>query len=144
MFLGYLGDLAKHPASSAKNYDWLTSKFGGSAKVLQDAIQDAFQPPSSDGSLESPAPSSASVLSTCECCKKPLTLIAQVHAPRILCPVSQPPTGLAAIAENSVLSPNYKPPQGETDDEVRVLIILACNEKRCWKLGRATYVVFFL
>lgn len=131
MFLGYYGDRVKSTPAKSKEYDWFISKFGGSLSALQDAINAATD------STEQPK---SNLLAHCECCKKPLALVAQIHAPQTLCPISTPPTGLAAIAANSILSPNYKPPQGEDDEELRVLLILACNEKRCWKLGRATYV----
>ena len=134
MFLGYYGERIKKTPAKSQEYDWFTSKFGGSLSALQDAINAATDP-SIDAKV--------SLLAQCECCKKNLALVAQIHAPQSLCPISTPPIGLAAIAANSVLSPNYKPPQGEDDAELRVLLILACNEKRCWKLGRATYVFAF-
>jgi hypothetical protein len=134
MYLGYYGDKPKSMAGKTKEFDWFVSKFGGSISVLQKAIIDA---------LPSKEDTKSVILSQCECCKQSMSLVAQIHAPQSLCQTSSPPTGLNAIAENSVLSPKYKAPQGEDDEEIRVIIILACNEKRCWKLGRATYVHIF-
>lgn len=130
MFLGYYGDRIKQSGGKDKELDWFMSRFGGSSSALQAAIL-ASLGPEDDTKL--------ATISQCECCKGPLALVAAIHAPQTLCPTQAPPTGLAAIAANSVLNPNYKPPQGEDDDELRVLLILACNEQRCWKIHRATY-----
>lgn len=120
----------KHSTGNGKEFDWFSSRFGGSTSALQAAIL-ASLGPESDTKL--------ATLGQCDCCKKSLSLLALLHAPQSLCPTQSPPTGLAAIAANSVLNPNYKPPQGDDDDELRVLLILACNEQRCWKVGRAGY-----
>ena len=132
MFLGYYGDKVKQTGGKAKEFDWFVSSFGGSISAVQEAIWEAYvaETGSKDGNL-----------ANCECCKKPMTLLARIHAPESLCPFSTPLSGLAAIADNSILSPTYKPPQGEDDDQLRVLIIACCNELRCWKVGRPSYAL---
>lgn len=140
MYLGYYGDRIGNSAkSTAQSYDWYQSKFGGSAQILAAALDAALAASARTDEASPSQTQPSTLLDTCDSCKKPLILMAQVHAPRSLCPTPSPPTGLAAIAANSVLNPNYKPPQGEDDEELRVLLILCCNEERCWKTGRATY-----
>lgn len=132
MYLGYHGDKVKRSATNAAEFDWFTSRFGGSVSVLQSAVL---------ASIAQEEDAKNGQLGICDCCKNPLTLLALIHAPQSLCPTSSPPTGLAAVAANSVLNPNYKPPQGEDDEELRCLIVLVCNELRCWKVGRPTYAI---
>lgn len=135
MYLGYYGERTRLTGGKQKEFDWYSSLFGGSISAVQEAMLRDW--PNGDNTNQH-------ILSHCECCKKPLTLVARIHAPESLCQTSTPLSGLAAIADNSILSPNYKPPQGEDDDQIRVLIIACCNEKHCWKVGRASYAIFVL
>ncbi|XP_049851365.1 programmed cell death protein 2-like isoform X1 [Schistocerca gregaria] len=78
----------------------------------------------------------------CISCGQDLTLVVQVHAPESLCPATSPSSVSAALGKNPGFLPHINHPQGADDDQLRTLLVFACNKQECCEKGKGIWAAY--